>query len=58
MWYRVALSSIGDAVLVTNREGRVSFMNPAAQAVITGAAVDTVLAADDVANVQAIVDQA
>jgi len=33
MWNRVALSSIGDAVLVTNREGRVAFMNPVAQAV-------------------------
>jgi beta-galactosidase/beta-glucuronidase len=32
--------------------------NPAAQAPIMGAAVDTVLAADDVANVQAIADQA
>ncbi len=35
MWSEVALSSIGDAVLVTNDEGRVAFMNPVAQT-ITG----------------------
>ena len=35
MWSQVALSSIGDAVIVTNGEGRVAFMNPVAQT-ITG----------------------
>ena len=35
MWSEVALSSIGDAVLVTNDEGLVAFMNPVAQS-ITG----------------------
>jgi len=31
---QIALSSIGDAVIVTDREGRVSFMNPVAQTVV------------------------
>jgi PAS domain S-box-containing protein len=30
--WRVALSSIGDAVILTDREGRVTFMNPVAEA--------------------------
>ncbi|MEJ7928917.1 ATP-binding protein [Ramlibacter sp. AN1015] len=30
-WYRVTLESIGDAVVVTDREGRVTFMNAVAQ---------------------------
>jgi len=34
-WYRVALASIGDAVVVTDPQGRVSFMNPVAEA-LTG----------------------
>jgi PAS domain S-box-containing protein len=33
MWFEVALSSIGDAVIVTDGGGRVVFMNPAAQTV-------------------------
>jgi two-component system CheB/CheR fusion protein len=35
MWSEVALSSIGDAVIVTNNEGQVAFMNPVART-ITG----------------------
>lgn len=31
-WYRVTLSSIGDAVITTNAHGRIEFLNPAAQA--------------------------
>src|ERR1700676_2877176 len=34
-WYRIALSSIGDAVIVTDAQGRVTFMNPVAEA-LTG----------------------
>src|SRR5438874_1512578 len=34
-WYRVALASIGDAVIVTDAQGRVSFMSPVAEA-LTG----------------------
>ncbi len=34
-WYRVALASIGDAVIVTDAQGLVSFMNPVAEA-LTG----------------------
>jgi len=34
-WYRVALASIGDAVIVTDAQGRVTFMNPIAEA-LTG----------------------
>jgi PAS domain S-box-containing protein len=34
-WYQVALASIGDAVVVTDAHGRVSFMNPMAEA-LTG----------------------
>src|ERR1043166_6681823 len=30
-WYRVALSSIGDAVIVTDAQGRVRFMNSVAE---------------------------
>jgi PAS domain-containing protein len=32
MWVQIALSSIGDAVIVTDHEGRVSFINPVARA--------------------------
>jgi PAS domain S-box-containing protein len=34
-WWRVTLSSIGDAVIVTDARGRVAFMNPVAQS-LTG----------------------
>src|SRR2546423_11202196 len=34
-WLRVTLSSIGDGVITTDRHGRVTFMNPVAQA-LTG----------------------
>ena len=34
-WYQVTLSAIGDAVLVTDREGHVTFMNPVAES-LTG----------------------
>src|SRR5947209_8647110 len=34
-WYRIALSSIGDGVIVTDGRGRVTFMNPVAEA-LTG----------------------
>ena len=34
-WWRATLSSIGDAVMVTDAQGRVAFMNPAAQS-LTG----------------------
>lgn len=34
-WFRVTLSSIGDAVIATDRSGKVAFLNPAAEA-ITG----------------------
>lgn len=34
-WLRVTLSSIGDGVITTDREGRVTFVNPVAQA-LTG----------------------
>jgi PAS domain S-box-containing protein len=34
-WYRIALSSIGDGVIVTDGRGRVSFMNAVAEA-LTG----------------------
>jgi PAS domain S-box-containing protein len=30
-WFRVALSSIGDGVIVTDREGKVRFLNPVAE---------------------------
>jgi PAS domain S-box-containing protein len=30
-WYRIALSSIGDGVIVTDGRGRVTFMNPVAE---------------------------
>ena len=30
-WFRVTLTSIGDAVIVTNRDGKVSFINPEAE---------------------------
>ena len=35
MWSRIALSSIGDGVIVTDEQGQVAFMNPAAQ-IMTG----------------------
>ena len=34
-WLRVTLSSIGDAVITTDTESRVTFMNPVAQS-LTG----------------------
>jgi PAS domain S-box-containing protein len=34
-WYQVALSAIGDAVLATDPEGRVTYLNPAAES-LTG----------------------
>src|SRR5687767_5595376 len=34
-WLRVSLASIGDAVIATDTQGRVSFLNPAAQS-LTG----------------------
>ena len=34
-WYQVTLSAIGDAVLTTDPEGRVTFMNPMAES-LTG----------------------
>lgn len=34
-WYQVTLSAIGDAVLTTDPEGRVTYMNPAAES-LTG----------------------
>lgn len=34
-WFRVALSSIGDAVIATDADGRVTFLNPVAQS-LTG----------------------
>src|ERR1041385_2659163 len=34
-WWRITLSSIGDAVIVTDTRGRVAFMNPVAQS-LTG----------------------
>ena len=33
-WYRVTLTSIGDAVIATNEHGKVTFLNPAAEALI------------------------
>jgi PAS domain-containing protein len=30
-WYQVTLSAIGDAVLTTDPEGRVTYMNPVAE---------------------------
>ena len=48
-WLRVTLSSIGDAVITTDVNGRITFMNPVAQAVTgwhledaTGVALETV----------------
>ena len=40
-WFRVTLTSIGDAVIVTDQEGRVSFLNAVAQA-LTGFTMETV----------------
>jgi PAS domain S-box-containing protein len=34
-WFRVTLTSIGDAVIATDRDGKVTFMNPVAEA-LTG----------------------
>src|SRR3954452_18741594 len=34
-WYQVTLSAIGDAVLTTDPEGRVTYMNPVAES-LTG----------------------
>src|SRR5688572_30319917 len=34
-WYRVTLDSIGDAVIATDTEGRVTFLNPVAES-LTG----------------------
>ncbi|HEV2852065.1 MAG TPA: ATP-binding protein [Thermoanaerobaculia bacterium] len=39
-WLRVALDKIGDAVVTTDVEGRVTFMNPAAER-LTGAGLDS-----------------
>ena len=39
-WLRVTLSSIGDAVIATDAEGRVSFMNPAAESLTGHAQAD------------------
>jgi PAS domain S-box-containing protein len=33
-WFRVTLTSIGDAVIVTDESGRVAFMNPVAESLI------------------------
>jgi PAS domain S-box-containing protein len=33
-WFRVTLTSIGDAVIVTDGSGRISFMNPVAESLI------------------------
>jgi PAS domain S-box-containing protein len=33
-WFRVTLSSIGDAVIATDRSGKVTFLNPVAEALI------------------------
>lgn len=38
-WFRITLTSIGDAVIVTDRTGRVSFLNPVAEA-LTGTNLD------------------
>ncbi len=34
-WFETALASIGDAVITTDKEGAVSFMNPVAES-LTG----------------------
>ncbi len=39
-WFRVTLSSIGDAVIATDRSGKVAFLNPAAEA-ITGRTISS-----------------
>jgi PAS domain S-box-containing protein len=39
-WFRTTLTSIGDAVIVTDRLGRISFLNPVAEA-LTGVDVDS-----------------
>jgi PAS domain S-box-containing protein len=44
-WFRVTLASIGDAVIVTDRDGVVTFMNPVAEA-LTGWSQSEVLGQD------------
>src|SRR5262249_41120524 len=39
-WYRVALASIADAVIITDPQGRVRFMNPVAEALTGWSAPD------------------
>jgi len=39
-WFRTTLTSIGDAVIVTDQSGRISFLNPVAEA-LTGVDVDS-----------------
>jgi PAS domain S-box-containing protein len=41
-WFRVTLSSIGDAVITTDTQGRVTFLNPMAQALTGWAAQEAV----------------
>jgi PAS domain S-box-containing protein len=38
-WYRVTLTSIGDAVIATNEHGKVTFLNPVAEK-LTGTSLD------------------
>ena len=44
-WFRTTLTSIGDAVIVTDNEGRVSFLNPVAEA-LTGSRLSQALNRD------------
>src|SRR5438477_8178389 len=41
-WYQVTLSAIGEAVLAADREGRVTYLNPAAES-LTGWAASEAL---------------
>jgi PAS domain S-box-containing protein len=41
-WFRVALTSIGDAVIITDARGRVCFMNPVAEALTGWSQADAV----------------